>query len=116
MSAELLGTNTIVVASQRRVHERTAFATPLASFVGLSFLYSYMFFHALHVAKSDPQIVKALSPIPLFASCAAAAITSLALGILATWLSRGNDKWLTRLPSWLGWATLLFTAEILLFP
>jgi hypothetical protein len=116
MSAELSGTNTIVVTRRTLVGERTAFATPLASFVGLSFLYSYMLFHALHVAQRDPQLVKALSAVPLFATCAAAAITGLVLGGLATLLTLGDEKWLARLPKALGWTTLLFTAEILLFP
>ncbi|HTA92956.1 MAG TPA: hypothetical protein VK745_25435 [Polyangiaceae bacterium] len=116
MSAELSGTNTILVTQRRRVRARTAFATPLASFVGLSFLYSYMLFHALHVAQRDPQVVKALSAIPLFATCAAAAITSLVLGGISTLLTLGDEKWLARLPNWLGLAILLFTAEILLFP
>jgi hypothetical protein len=116
MSAQLSGTNTIETSTRANVVERVAIATPLATFVGVAFLYSYMVFHALHVAKRDPQIVKLLSPIPLFATCAAAALTGLVLGSVATLFALADDRVLTRLPKLLGIAAVLFTIEIVLFP
>jgi hypothetical protein len=116
MSAQLSGTNTIETSTRANAPERVAIATPLATFVGVAFFYSYMVFHALHVAKRDPQIVKLLSPIPLFATCAAAAITGLVLGSVATLFALADDRALTRLPKLLGVTVVLFTLEIVLFP
>jgi hypothetical protein len=116
MSIQLSGTNTIETPTRANAIERVAIATPLATFVGIAFLFSYMVFHALHVAKRDPQIVKLLSPIPLFATCAAAALTGLVLGSVATLFTLADDRALARLPKLLGIAVVLFTLEIVLFP
>jgi hypothetical protein len=116
MSIELSGTNTIETSTRANPVARIAIATPLATFVGVAFLYSYMVFHALHVAQRDPQIVRLLSPIPLFATCAAAALSGLVLGSVATVFALADDRALTRLPKLLGIAVVLFTLEIVLFP
>jgi hypothetical protein len=116
MSNELSETIGLDAPARPQIGERVAIATPLATIVGVSFLYSYMVFHALHVAKRDPQVVTLLSPIPLFATCAASAFTGIALGCVATLFALGNDKLLARLPRLLAVAMVLFALEIVLFP
>jgi hypothetical protein len=109
-------TNAAVRSSFARESAVSALLASLSALVGTSFLCSYMVFHALHVAGRDPQLVKLLCPIPLFATCGASLVTGVCFGCLSTLAVADHARLLTRLPKILGLAVVLFTLEILIFP
>ena len=88
----------------------------LPTLVGIGFLCAYMLFHALHVADRDPQFMRRLSTIPLFATCGAASLAAFGTGLLGTLGVLDQHQLHARLPKVLALSALLFTAEIVLFP
>jgi hypothetical protein len=88
----------------------------LVTLAGAGFLGSYMVFHALHVARRDPLLVKSLSAIPLFFTCEAALLVGLGVGLSGTLAVLDHDRLLARMPKILAVAIVLFTLEIMFFP
>jgi hypothetical protein len=88
----------------------------LSALAGSAFLGSYMVFHALHVAGRDPSFVRALTTIPLFATCEAALLAGSCLGLALALALRDFERSLRQLPRILFVVVALFTLEILLFP
>ena len=102
--------------SRSRAGSLSTRRTLLSTLVGTNFLCAYMVFHGLHAAGRDPTFMKLLSPIPLFATCEAASLAGLMLGLASTLAVADHDKLLLRMPKLLGVTIVLFTLEILLFP
>jgi hypothetical protein len=102
--------------SHSRVGLLSARRALLSPLVGTNFLCAYMVFHGLHVARRDPTFMKLLSAIPLFATCEAASLVGLMLGLASTLAVVDHDKLLSRMPKILGVTIVLFTLEIVLFP
>jgi hypothetical protein len=87
-----------------------------AGLAGTTFLVSYALLHVLHALHADPVVVRALSPIPLFARIEATAALSLALGLGGPLIVRDGGWLVRRLPGALALTMALVLAAIVIFP
>lgn len=104
-----------LVSGRRAVSAPRCFAS-LSTLAAISFLFTYMGLHALHVSGRDPKFVQLLSEIPLFACSGTAALAGILFAVSCRLAGLDHERLLCRMPKILALSVALFALEIAFFP
>jgi hypothetical protein len=81
----------------------------------VAFFVAYATLQLLHAIGTDPALIVALAPIPLFARFLASAACAVPVGLALGIVVRDRALWLRRLPAILAVAIALFVVTIVFF-